>query len=309
MVRTRLAEAELEDLQAQDEYEDLYCCACTGEEDFHITQEDSASTSSSSHPESATSEEPEPATTEEPTNRSKTFLAKPALNRRSRRRLAREIQTSSSLIRSYNATVADTHNQGLIELRKGMERPPGCTFLGSKATKTAATVNGFEDGIPIIVDSGSDITLISEQAWKSLASKPKIRNGQNIRLLQVTGSTQISGYVPLDLYFHCSEGLVKLAVEAYVVKGMSTPFILGNDFQSQYSLSLIRKEGKATLCFGDTGRNLEVTESSFRQLQDQEGNVLRVHLVGAEEQGLPRHSSTRRRKYHRGKSKGDRELV
>ncbi|THU78232.1 hypothetical protein K435DRAFT_811723 [Dendrothele bispora CBS 962.96] len=78
-------------------------------------------------------------------------------------------------------------------------------FLGSKATETTATVNGFEDAVRVIIDSGSDITLISQDALAAL-------------------------------------GPVKIAVEAYVVKDMSTPLILGNDFATQYSLSILRDD-------------------------------------------------------------------
>ena len=56
---------------------------------------------------------------------------------------------------------------------------------------------------------------------------PKIKKGQKINLVQVTGKASISGYVEPDLYFHTKEGPVKIKVEAYVVKGMTTPLILG----------------------------------------------------------------------------------
>jgi len=41
-------------------------------------------------------------------------------------------------------------------------------------------------------------------------------------------------------------------VEAYVIKGMSTPFILGNDFADQYSILVIRQEGSYFIEFGDS---------------------------------------------------------
>lgn len=36
----------------------------------------------------------------------------------------------------------------------------------------------------IIIDSGSDITLISEKALRELVDGPKIRKGQRIQLIQ-----------------------------------------------------------------------------------------------------------------------------
>jgi hypothetical protein len=72
-----------------------------------------------------------------------------------------------------------------------------------------------------------------------MQNPPKIRQGQRINLVQVTRKASISGYVEVDLYFHTPDGPVKINVEAYVVKGMTSPFILGNDFVDQYSISVI----------------------------------------------------------------------
>ena len=80
----------------------------------------------------------------------------------------------------------------------------------------------------------------------------KLRQEQRVNLVQVTGNASISGYVDIDLYFHTPDGPVKINVEAYVVKGMSTPLILGNDFADQYSISVIRQEGSCTIEFGDS---------------------------------------------------------
>ena len=51
--------------------------------------------------------------------------------------------------------------------------------------------------------------------------------GQWINLVQVMGNASISGHVNIDLYFHTPDGPIKINVKAYVVKGMSTPLILG----------------------------------------------------------------------------------
>ena len=67
-----------------------------------------------------------------------------------------------------------------------------------------------------------------------------------------------------------------LELEAYVVKGMNTPFILGNDFGDQYQLSLLRREDKSFLVFGDTGRQVEVYNSVGPTLVDDMGGTFRV---------------------------------
>ena len=120
-----------------------------------------------------------------------------------------------------------------------MARPPGCSFLGASAAHVPVSINSPTKNLSdIIINSRSDITLISEKTLGGLSESPKIRKGQKINLVQVTGKASISGYVKLDLYFCTKEGPVKIKVKAYVAKGMTTPLILGNDFADQYSLSV-----------------------------------------------------------------------
>ncbi|KAJ3007678.1 hypothetical protein NUW54_g3453 [Trametes sanguinea] len=151
------------------------------------------------------------------------------------------------------------HPAELLELKRSMARPPGCSFLGARATTIEARLQSQEgEQVPVILDSGSDITLISQRTLSAMTNAPRLRAGQKVRLVQVTGTATISGYVPLDLFFDTPDGPVKMFVEAYVVKGMSTPFILGNDFAEQYSISLLRRGGETTVQFGASGRELKV---------------------------------------------------
>ena len=156
------------------------------------------------------------------------------LNRATRRNLAKNIS------RVYH-TISNPSDlkEPLVELHKYMARPPGCSLLGATAAHVPVTINSPTENLSdIIIDSGSDITLISMNTLNALVEVPKIKKGQKINLVQVTGKASISGYVELDLYFRTKEGPVKIRVEAYVVKGMTTPLILGNDFVDQYSLSV-----------------------------------------------------------------------
>ena len=79
--------------------------------------------------------------------------------------------------------------------------------------------------------------------------------------MHVTRKVSISGYVELDLYFNTKDGPVKIKVEAYIVKGITTPLILGNDFADQYSLLVKWLEGRTFLEFGDSGRTLDIANS------------------------------------------------
>ena len=93
----------------------------------------------------------------------------------------------------------------------------------------------------LIADSGSDITLISQGALNQMENSPKIRTGQKVNLVQVAGSSKIPGYVNLPIIFETDSGPVQIDVEAYMVKGMTTPVILGNDFADQFSISIVSR--------------------------------------------------------------------
>ena len=131
----------------------------------------------------------------------------------------------------------------------------------------------------IIVDSGSDITLISEESLSNLLGNYKVKSGQKINLIQVTGTSSISGYVTLEIYFSTNDGKVKITVEAYVVKGMTTPFILGNDFADQYSLSIIHKEGNSYLQLGSSRRIIQVDNSTGASLIDTSGQTFKIRSI------------------------------
>jgi len=122
------------------------------------------------------------------------------LNRATQRNLAKNIS------RVYH-TISNPSNlkEPLVELHKYMARPPGCSFLGATTAHVPVTVNSPTENLSdIIIDSGSDITLISMNTLNTLVEVPKIKKGQKINLVQVTGKVSISGYVELDLYFRMS---------------------------------------------------------------------------------------------------------
>ena len=156
--------------------------------------------------------------------------------------------------------VQQRHN--LIVLPKIMERPLGCSFIGT--TPTTALVNlGSVNGptTKIIIDSGSDITLVSPETLSRMPNPPKKHQGKQVKLSQVTAKITISGYVDLPLIFSTNKGPIQANIEAYVVNGMTTPLILGNDFADQYSLSIIRDKGESVLKFADTGRTMKLENS------------------------------------------------
>lgn len=199
----------------------------------------------------------------------------PSINRKTRRKLSKEINSVSL----HTQGQRNDTERPIIELSKHLARPPGCSFLGARATEAQGRLNDPKAKlIPIIIDSGSDITLISQQTLDQMIKPPKIKTGQHIELIQVTGNAIITGYVALDIYFETEEGPVLLKVEAYIVKGMSAPFILGNDFTDQYSISLLREEGESTLSFGKSGRSMKVHNSVTAPFLDEDGHTFKVRV-------------------------------
>ncbi|QRV93047.1 Retrovirus-related Pol polyprotein from transposon [Ceratobasidium sp. AG-Ba] len=166
----------------------------------------------------------------------------------------------------------------MIKLKKIMDRPPGTSFLGCKPTTILGKIGEEGEGInEITVDSGSDITLISHKCLTSLLNPPKEKTGQKINLIQVTGKTSITGYVTLPLTFYTKQGPVQMTVEAYVVKGMKVPFILGNDFASQYKISISRENDQGTIVkFGTTGRYVDALDTDMEPRTDDAGNTFQV---------------------------------
>ena len=183
-----------------------------------------------------------------------------------------------------------------------MARPPGCSFLGAAAAHVPVSINSpTENCSDIIIDSGSDMTLISKKTLEGLPGGPKMKKGQKINLVQVTEKASISGYVELYLYFNTKDGLVKIKVEAYVVKGMTTPLILGNQFADQYSLSVKQMEGRTFLEFGDSGRTLDIANSISPEFVSEDGHAFRVHRINSTTKGFSKkidhqHSQRIRRK-------------
>ena len=172
------------------------------------------------------------------------------LNRATRRNFAKNIS------RIYH-TISNPINlkEPLVELHKYMARPPGCSFLGATVAHVPVTINSPTENLSdIIIDSGSDITLISMNTLNALVEVPKIKKGQKINLVQVTGKASISGYVELDLYFRTKEGPVKI----------------------KYSLSVKKIEGKLFLEFGDSGQRLDIANSVSPEFVDEEGHTFKI---------------------------------
>ncbi len=183
--RTRLAEADVSELQAQDEYNELYY-GLDVVEDFELAPQITESSCRLAIPckidsedlsalggvncENEESVEPIIETTQgTQTFKTETSCTKfkelPSFPRRERCRLEKLQRRLKRVFHITHLSSGFQIQRPVVELKKHMERPVGCTFLGRKATTAYAGINGVGlDILKIIINSGSDITLISRKA-------------------------------------------------------------------------------------------------------------------------------------------------
>jgi hypothetical protein len=121
---------------------------------------------------------------------------------------------------------------------KGRSLPEGMGSLGSKALHMRARVHKLDSSdVKARLDSGADITLISEEFWKSLTDPPRLREGMRMKLYHLTGGAKVLGYIKTELYATAlDESIVSFELEVYVVRNMNIPILLGEDFQTTYEL-------------------------------------------------------------------------
>jgi hypothetical protein len=124
------------------------------------------------------------------------LISKIPLNQNTRRHLAQEIAEVYHSI-SNNPSMS----KRLAELKKHQAQPPGCSFLGSQATQVPTTINSVNKNlVKVIVDSRSDITLISQKLLTKMPDPVKLRQGQKINLFQVTREMHLSQDMWISTY-------------------------------------------------------------------------------------------------------------
>ncbi|QRV75096.1 Retrovirus-related Pol polyprotein from transposon [Ceratobasidium sp. AG-Ba] len=157
-----------------------------------------------------------------------------------------------------------------------MSRPPGTAWMGTTSTLVQGQLGDHCEPFNITFDSGSDITLISKEKYKSLNNPPPKQKGRSIQVVQVTDKCIINEFVTLPVVFNTPEGQVEMLVEAYVVKNMTTPFILRNNFGNQYLLSLVRNKEGSFIELGISGRRIPIIRSESDPRTDDAGHAYSV---------------------------------
>jgi hypothetical protein len=131
----------------------------------------------------------------------------------------------------------------VIRCTKARTAPPGKSALGITALSVYGGRLGSLDSpeVQLRLDSGADITLISEDCYKALQPRPKLQKGMKLSLFELTNQAKILGYVNLPIYITLEDGRVlEFTEEAYVIPEMNVPVLLGEDFQVNYEVSVHR---------------------------------------------------------------------
>ncbi|KAG6914050.1 hypothetical protein DXG01_002774 [Tephrocybe rancida] len=115
----------------------------------------------------------------------------------------------------------------------------------SKIAEVITAIKGrsLPDGYSSLgrLDSGADITLMSEDYWKELANAPAIKEGIHMKLYHLMGHAKVLGYIKIPMYAATTDGkFISFELEAYIVRDMRVPLLLGEDFQTTYELGVTR---------------------------------------------------------------------
>ncbi|KAF9544442.1 hypothetical protein CPC08DRAFT_649626, partial [Agrocybe pediades] len=121
----------------------------------------------------------------------------------------------------------------VVIVPKNRALPEGMGSLGSRALHIKACIARMDEN-PIVarLDSGADITLMSEEYYSSLKNMPNIKEGLRMKLYHLTGNAKVLGYIRTQLFAESDNGTwLQFELEAYIVRDMKVPILLGEDFQ------------------------------------------------------------------------------
>ncbi|KAJ6528120.1 hypothetical protein B0H19DRAFT_969169 [Mycena capillaripes] len=139
-------------------------------------------------------------------------------------------------------SMTDAEGQTIHQARKAWQLPDGLGSLGARALHVRLHVGSLaHEIIRSRLDSGADITLMSEDFWASIPGLPRPKDGICMTLYHLTGQAKVLGYIKTNIYMETKDGeIISFELEAYVVRNMQVPLLLGEDFQSTYELGVQR---------------------------------------------------------------------
>ncbi|KAG6905595.1 hypothetical protein DXG01_001778 [Tephrocybe rancida] len=153
----------------------------------------------------------------------------------------------------------------IVHVCKACSLPDGMGSLGTQALHIKAHV-GSPDQDPVLarLDSGADITLISEDYWKSIPGLPAPKEGLCIKLYHLTGNARVLGYIKTTILAETmGHQLASFKLEAHIMRDMKVPLLVGEDFQTTYELGLNQHVmGHCELLVGDSDMAIPASSAS-----------------------------------------------
>jgi hypothetical protein len=153
----------------------------------------------------------------------------------------------------------------VIHCCKARTTPPGKSALGITALSVHHSHLGSLSSpeVQLQLDSGTDITLISEDCYKALEHHPKLQKGMKLSLFELTNQVKILGYINLHIFMPMRDNQILVFVEeAYVIPGMNIPILLGEDFQVNYEVSVLRMVQETCLAISQPGEQFNIVVHS-----------------------------------------------
>lgn len=130
-----------------------------------------------------------------------------------------------------------------VKVPRRKKAAPGRAAVGTSVLSVRGRVNRVEEReIDLRLDSGADVSLISQDFLETLKVKPAIRQGMKMRLWQLTSQNEaLAGYVNVPLFVEAEDGtILETEIEAYIVPGMSVDILLGEDYQQSHEIAVRR---------------------------------------------------------------------
>ena len=137
-----------------------------------------------------------------------------------------------------------------VRISKARSPKLGLSALGISVMSVRGKVGSTRnETVDLRLDSGADITLISEEFFSSLKDRPKVQQGMRMKLWQLTDDDcELKGFIRIPIFMYTSEGVcVETEAEAYIVPKMTVPILLGEDYQMNYEINVNRslREGNS----------------------------------------------------------------
>ncbi|EJD35726.1 hypothetical protein AURDEDRAFT_36096, partial [Auricularia subglabra TFB-10046 SS5] len=131
----------------------------------------------------------------------------------------------------------------VIRMPRRRSPPDGMSTRGIRVLSCRGRVGAKDNPTTdIILDTGANLCTIDEDFRAAMPNPPRIKQGLKVQIAQLTSKAlDIKGYVQFPVFIRGEDGAtLEFEVEAYVVPNMSVPLLLGEDWQVNYELQILR---------------------------------------------------------------------